>query len=110
MAWHPALDDVEANAYEADIRARRSRWRDDREPSTRRLALGGRGCWCGEVLNHDWPRKASGAPHPRPGTEARHRPGGGVTQREAADVKNGALPGAAERSRAEHAQATRPAP
>jgi len=27
--------------------------------------LHGRGCWCGKPLNHDWPRKQDGAPHPR---------------------------------------------
>lgn len=25
----------------------------------------GRGCWCGQPLNHDWTGKNDGAPHPR---------------------------------------------
>jgi hypothetical protein len=68
MAWHPALEDIEASAYGADIRARYSGhlFRDNREPSTRRLAPGADGrCWCGALLWHDWPGKADGAPHPR---------------------------------------------
>jgi hypothetical protein len=68
MAWHPGLDDIEASAYDADTCARKSwqRFRDNREPSTRRLAPGADGrCWCGDLLYHDWPGKADGAPHPR---------------------------------------------
>ena len=69
MGWHPALDDIEASAGETDAHARtagRRRQRDNREPSTRRLAPGAAGrCWCGDLLGHDWEGKRSGAPHPR---------------------------------------------
>lgn len=50
-------------------RAKRRRIKaDDREPSTRRVALGGPACWCGEPWGHPWPGKDDGAPHPRGGT------------------------------------------
>src|ERR1039457_1650309 len=69
MGWHPALDDVEASTSETDARAWtawRRRQRDNREPSTRRLAPGAAGrCWCGDLHGHDWPGKADGMPHPR---------------------------------------------
>jgi hypothetical protein len=63
------LDDIEAAVYQADTVARLSgwRWRDNREPSTRRDPLGGRDCWCGGPQGHEWPGKAGGAPHPRGG-------------------------------------------
>jgi hypothetical protein len=70
VTWHPALDDIEAGMYEADVRARfgGARWRDNREPSTRQTAIGCPGCcWCGDRRGHDWPGKAGGAPHPRGG-------------------------------------------
>ena len=27
--------------------------------------LSGGGCWCGEAMDHEWPDKAEGTPHPR---------------------------------------------
>lgn len=27
--------------------------------------VGGRDCWCGRQMGHDWPGKSDGAPHPR---------------------------------------------
>ena len=38
---------------------------DNREPETRKIALGGRDCWCGEPPDHDWPGKDAGVAHPR---------------------------------------------
>jgi len=29
------------------------------------LPIAAGGCWCGEELDHDWPGKDDGAPHPR---------------------------------------------
>jgi len=52
----------------ADRGARAKRWRikaDDREASTRRMALGGGDCWCGAPGGHSWPGRDDGAPHPR---------------------------------------------
>jgi hypothetical protein len=65
----PCLDDIENAAAESDAVSARY-WalsrRDNREPSTLGNALAERGrCWCGDLLNHDWPGKAGGTPHPR---------------------------------------------
>ncbi len=62
MSWHPTLDDIERRP---DGPQTRPKIRDNREPSTRRMAPGGPGCWCGETQGHDWPGKDDGAPHPR---------------------------------------------
>lgn len=51
-------------------RARAAVAADNREPSTRRGAIGGGGCWCGEPNDHDWPGKADGAAHPQPDRRA----------------------------------------
>ena len=63
-------DDASPQARWARTLARR----DNREPSTRRIAPGGGRCWCGADYGHDWPGKAGGAPHPRdwPGRVSGH--------------------------------------
>jgi hypothetical protein len=54
----------------AVVASKRAKWsqvnfRDNREPSTKRLAVGGNCCWCGREKYHEWPGMAEGAPHPR---------------------------------------------
>ena len=55
---------AKANSIAAKHKRRRVK-PDDREPSTRKIALGGAACWCGEPFGHDWPGKDAGAAHPR---------------------------------------------
>lgn len=45
-------------------RNRRRHYPDNREPSTRGMAIASGGCWCGEPFGHDWAGKADGASHP----------------------------------------------
>ena len=56
-------------ALQAKLNSSRAKHRrtkpDDREPSTRKIALGGAVCWCGEPFGHDWPGKDAGVAHPR---------------------------------------------
>lgn len=61
MAWYPTLDDMERRP---DGPATRRSSRDNREPSTRGLAIGSYLCWCGLLPGHEWPGKADGLPHP----------------------------------------------
>jgi hypothetical protein len=68
MRTLPSLDVIEAGAYRDDSNARFSisRFRDNREPSTKGDALGSFDCcWCGEPHGHPWPGKSEGKPHPR---------------------------------------------
>lgn len=40
-------------------------WRKAKpEPELKTISAGG--CWCGVPLDHGWPGKGEGAPHPRP--------------------------------------------
>lgn len=64
--------DHAAAAVEANIKAkwRRTHFRDNRQPATKRrpLMLGTPDdlrCWCHEPAGHDWPGKNNGQPHPR---------------------------------------------
>lgn len=61
---------ITAAENSAAAKWRRRSFRDNREPSTTRrpLMLGTPDdvrCWCGEPLDHPWPGKDDGAPHPR---------------------------------------------
>jgi hypothetical protein len=66
-------------AGRSDMAHRRGmRHADNRDPSTVGYAsvigrLGG--CWCGELLGHDWPGKADGSPHPRDATRVLQQDG-----------------------------------
>lgn len=56
-------------ALAAKQRSRAAKWKrvtfkDNRLPETKGMALSGGGCWCGLSFDHDWPNRASGAPHP----------------------------------------------
>jgi hypothetical protein len=68
MGRHKTLSqydaDDDASPFARQERARVTR--DNREPSTRRMAPGSGCCWCFAPYGHSWPGKDSGAPHPRP--------------------------------------------
>lgn len=68
MGRHKTLSQYDADD-DASPQARQRRnavTRDNREPSTRRMAPGGGNCWCFAPYGHSWPGKDEGAPHPRP--------------------------------------------
>lgn len=67
MSRLPALDEIE---HRPDSPQARPSFRDNREPSTKRLPPHCGGCWCGEPFPHRWPGKDAGAPHPREATAA----------------------------------------
>lgn len=52
MKWH------RAQQVRSEVRQRRN-------PDTSPPPIGSGRCWCGGGLNHDWPGKDRGAPHPR---------------------------------------------
>jgi hypothetical protein len=66
MAWHPTLDDIERRSDAPWTRPRRggSPCAEGTGPLDMPLGRLG-GCWCGEGIDHDWPGRTDGEPHPR---------------------------------------------
>jgi hypothetical protein len=61
MSWHPTLDDIERRTDGPQDQPRRG---GSKTPNLPLLGVAG-GCWCGDLIGHDWPGKGDGAPHPR---------------------------------------------